>query len=455
MFIITRRGGSGGGGGGGPAFTGNVVVTHKNGNQSVYQASANTDIARGTALASAVSAAVVGDSIAVGPGTFDIVTSLLTFPTGTISLIGAGIDVTKIVGQAILATGGGVLVSPGNNSFVGNMTITGNASAGNSQAAIGFRNVNGTQPPFTNVRAFNLRMTGETDVVYFNPGTASIGTSASLLCENCILETNFDASTILGGYTDQTLATLTYFNCDITATGHSDAGGAQSRCVTGTAGTTKVYNSRVTATGDATAPNAKAISARTSATIEVYNCNLSTTAGSGGTAYDLDQSGSGVVKVDQSTSFNPGKTNGSITWLTAPTASYASGANAISATSTAPTFTSGSLVLAGVPAGGYILRTHAYLEYAGATFSANNTITLSLVRTTPNQGTLTGSVVTIPTGTVTALIRPLGCNAIPDIIYNATVGENPTFALFAQITSLPTAGSVTLNSGFILAQSIR
>ncbi|KKT75025.1 MAG: hypothetical protein UW71_C0009G0015, partial [Parcubacteria group bacterium GW2011_GWB1_44_7] len=102
---------------------GAVQIVHKDGSATFYHPSANTDLARGTALNSAVAAAVSGDVIVVGAGTYQIaesgVDASITLPDN-VSLIGQGRTATNIYAYSL---GGGPNVYVGNNSTVENLKI--------------------------------------------------------------------------------------------------------------------------------------------------------------------------------------------------------------------------------------------------------------------------------------------------------------------------------------------
>lgn len=74
---------------------GDVVVTHSNGSTTPYVAAANTDVARGQALISAVTAQAASQQIHIGPGTFEI-PSYIQISSLNLKIIGSGIGVTTI-----------------------------------------------------------------------------------------------------------------------------------------------------------------------------------------------------------------------------------------------------------------------------------------------------------------------------------------------------------------------
>lgn len=101
-------------------------------------------------------------------------------------------------------------------------------------------------------------------------------------------------------------------------------------------------------------------------------------------------------------------------------------------------------------AGTYLLLARARIDYVGATFAANRTITAKLRRTnnTPaDVSNATASAVTeiITTLTYTALILP-----IPPVVYT-TAAATDIIQLFAGIDVVPSAGSVQIPECEIVA----
>jgi hypothetical protein len=73
-----------------------VVVFHVDGSTTNYDASSNTDLARGVALMSAISAVSLGDSICLSPGIFDIDTNGIT-QSFKYNIYGSGMYTTTII----------------------------------------------------------------------------------------------------------------------------------------------------------------------------------------------------------------------------------------------------------------------------------------------------------------------------------------------------------------------
>lgn len=148
---------------------GEVMILHKNGTTHYYIASANTDIARGTALINAVSASASGDVIYLSANTFDVGTTQLMLPN-SVSIAGAGMDNTVILSQVALTTEGVAIVT-GDNAIVQDLTIRLNGGA-IFQAGIGFNNATGDQVS-TLTKVYRVTIIGDTDAFYFknNPNS--------------------------------------------------------------------------------------------------------------------------------------------------------------------------------------------------------------------------------------------------------------------------------------------
>lgn len=78
------------------AAVGTVLLMDDAGNQTVYLPSADTELARGTALSTAVAAAAAGDTILIGPGTYRLASNAKLAPPANCTIAGAGMFRTTI-----------------------------------------------------------------------------------------------------------------------------------------------------------------------------------------------------------------------------------------------------------------------------------------------------------------------------------------------------------------------
>lgn len=223
----------------------------------------------------AVAVAASGDLIKVGPGTFTITS--LKLPND-VSITGEGIDVTIITSTANLNTTG-VILNPGNNSIISNLTVTGNAASGVYQAPIG-NNVNVSTGDFTNAILYRVKCNADSDGIFSYPLSTS-----SLTAYNCIFNTKFDAITGYAGFTADC------FNCIVNVTGPSTmAGTIRTAGLTSLGCLIRYYGGAITVTGAATGStgNYGAYTATSaSAAIEMYNTRLKVTTANAVPAYDF------------------------------------------------------------------------------------------------------------------------------------------------------------------------
>lgn len=104
-------------------------------------------------------------------------------------------------------------------------------------------------------------------------------------------------------------------------------------------------------------------------------------------------------------------------------------------------------------AGTYLISGIAVLNYVGASFASNRTLTFKLRRTNNTAGDLTGGSVAFGSGIVTT-VTSSQVVAIPPTIYT-TSNTDDLVTLFADVSVLPTAGSATISAVNLTAVRIR
>lgn len=109
---------------------------------------------------------------------------------------------------------------------------------------------------------------------------------------------------------------------------------------------------------------------------------------------------------------------------------------------------SASLVLD--KAGTYLVTSRVNLEYVGATFAANRTVTLKLRRTNNTPADVTGSSTALGTNIVTTVNGVMAATALPFVIYT-TANTNDIIVPFADVSVAPTAGSLQATEACIVA----
>lgn len=244
-----------------------------------YEPSADTDAARGTSLIAAVAAMAAGDTLYIGPGTYDIGTTQLVLPAGS-SLIGQGwattiIDGDKRTNNIKVATGCTIqgikviVVTPSSSS--------GHSIIGNESAA------------YSNVTIRDCHLVGEQDI--FNSFGQYNNTSIRLV--GCLLESKFD----IFNHQPGTGNSIEIDSCWVTADGATNPDGSAGLAglVTATGCTLTARNTRVNV-GLTPSGGAGSGIVASGGTANVIDCWVTTVTGSPA-GYDLYQAGSAVINV--------------------------------------------------------------------------------------------------------------------------------------------------------------
>jgi hypothetical protein len=100
-------------------------------------------------------------------------------------------------------------------------------------------------------------------------------------------------------------------------------------------------------------------------------------------------------------------------------------------------------------AGTYLIFASAKSNYVGATFAASKTMTIKLRRTNNTAADLTGGTVTIGTDIVTTLTNTFRNNSW--FCVYTTANTDDAITLFADVSELPSAGSMTVSEASIVA----
>ncbi len=101
-------------------------------------------------------------------------------------------------------------------------------------------------------------------------------------------------------------------------------------------------------------------------------------------------------------------------------------------------------------AGKYRIRAQVVVELVGATFAANQALTIKLRRTNNTAGDLTNSTLVYTVPIVTTLTNTLAVITLPDVFYT-TAGTSDVVTIFAGLAATPSAGSVTISAASIIA----
>lgn len=255
----------------------------------------------------AASGLASGDIIRVGPGTFTE-NAGIQLPSG-VSLAGAGMGVTIIQSNMDTAATNKVILSPGNNSVISDLTVSGSSASASMPFGAYTSNT-----AATNVTCYRCKFAGISDGVYFN----QTGVGSNYLYD-CVITSQYDCTFF---NTDVT-SVMELYNCTLIASG----GGTTVRGIFNNGGIIRMYGGSITVSGGSVATHCISSAGTTT---EVHHVRLKRTAG--GTSYDLHRSGGtlSVNKVvrDDGVALT---TNGTITYLS-PTlnSSAVTFANAIS-----------------------------------------------------------------------------------------------------------------------------
>lgn len=289
-----------------------VLLTRAGRFYQPFNATANSDSARGTALLAAQAAATSdGDCLTMGPGTFNISTNTLDLSrsgSGYINLLGAGLA-TSVISSA--ATGGGATVGaailhPGSGSEIVGIGVLANLTNGDYQGPIGANNNSASQSAFTSAIVRNCRFTGQSDSFYINHTGA-----CSARFYNCEFLATFD-TVLLSSATGHDFQ---FWNCYFNATGPNISASQPGRCraIRVQQGTVRLFGGDVRCINGGDNDNKAINTIGSNATIELYGGVMITSTNTGAaTAYDLFNQ-SGAIKVSGGAVYDGTKTSGTIT----------------------------------------------------------------------------------------------------------------------------------------------
>ena len=288
---------------------GTSIVHHANGTQTPYQAAADTDAARGTALLAAVAAATDLERVAVGPGTYDLDDDSLDLSgvgTKGVHLIGSiGTIIRSDIDQVT-----GPIVRAGNKSLVDNLTVYAPLTDGTYQVPF---SCTGDCPDGATLR--NCHLIGESDGIYFySNGIPPF--VLKLRVESCIIEAKFDA--IAGAGNSGTLR-CDVFNSQLNVVGPSATGLGRSRGIALVDGTINLHNTEINVAngGDTETTGARTFEGG-SAVVNVHPGTKFTVTNDGMAAeLDLHQDVDGSIVI-----FGGSGTNANGSFVTSGTISY-------------------------------------------------------------------------------------------------------------------------------------
>lgn len=268
-------------------LAGSVLRFSDTGTVEEYKPTADTDVARGTALRSAVGDMSAGDHVFIGAGSFDIGNNTLSQP-GSTSISGAGAESTIIYG-----TNSRWLHKPTGDDFeLSNLTLDQDIDFGSFGRATGLQAVD---TAVTGGRFINVKTISDTDGFYYSAN------GSELTCINCHFKSRFDATRIEG-----TGSVYRFYSCKLESIGDSLASGANISIALGTSGSSTTYcygcviDASSTDGGMAGTLGVEGSSTRA----YLYGCKISSSASAG---YVQDIEGGATV---HHTSYDNSKSNG-------------------------------------------------------------------------------------------------------------------------------------------------
>lgn len=130
---------------------------------------------------------------------------------------------------------------------------------------------------------------------------------------------------------------------------------------------------------------------------------------------------------------------------------YAAGtAYDLTATSAALNFGTTDPVLVLDKAGTYLLQARVNLQFVGATFAANQTVTLKLRRTNNTAADVSNSSTVLGTGIVTTVDGNFAVVSFPPVVYTTTVATD-SITIFGDVSVIPSAGTLSATQASIVA----
>lgn len=104
-------------------------------------------------------------------------------------------------------------------------------------------------------------------------------------------------------------------------------------------------------------------------------------------------------------------------------------------------------------AGTYLITGGGNVKYNGATYAGSQTATMKFRRTNNTAADLANATRTIQLRIVTTITDDAGYVTVPPVIYTATAGD--IIQLWGNVSATPSAGSVQVDSGEIIAVRIQ
>jgi hypothetical protein len=274
----------------------------------------------------AATAAQTGDTIQLGPGTFNLGTQGHVKLPANVNLNGSGMNGGGAGGTTIQGSGNyssiGCIINPGSNSVISNLFIQGTTTVGTFCWPIGCHIANGDNAS-TNVTLLNLQTAGWSDGLYFKNATSNFPTQ-KWTCINCIFNSNFDAvSTVHADVSSNWPLTADFYNCAFLTTWASNTSASERRGfqIGGPGVLFRVFGGRIFCASNASdSQTTIGVLAQPGSAIELYGTSVLTQKLGSGNRYDFSFEATGAaaslttpatIKIGPGTSYDPSTINDS------------------------------------------------------------------------------------------------------------------------------------------------
>jgi hypothetical protein len=134
-----------------------------------------------------------------------------------------------------------------------------------------------------------------------------------------------------------------------------------------------------------------------------------------------------------------------------PLSVYAAGTvYTLTAVSAAVDFGTTDPIITVTAAGTYSIRARVKVALNAATFAANRTLTVKIRRTNNTAADVANSTTTYIVPITTAITNTLDVIQLPEVLYTTAL-TNDTLQIFADISTLPSAGTISIDEASIVA----
>lgn len=295
---------------GGGLGSGLVVVQHRNGKCTTFNASADTDIARGNAIVAAFASLVDYDAIYTPAATFNIGNNILTGGVSHFSIHGTGKYQTAIIGDNTK-----VLQVTQDNSFVENLQVSASGTALTPEVEP-FLYIYGTTTGHCVVS--KCRFIGNTDAF-----TTAMNDGMTCDVYDTSVESQIDAFFFTGDPLNPGAnITINLYDCRSTSNGSTST---DAHTIQATNCTVNVFGGLYTARNGSN--ETFGVYAHNGGKINLYGPVITTSGAS--VMYDLKQTDTGVITVSANTRYDINKTSGTINYSDSDTIVKSIGATTI------------------------------------------------------------------------------------------------------------------------------